>query len=110
MELRTRTRPAPQRARQHDSVGPTLKMKRAAAQLVSALVLTSPPAVRYGTAAAERAERLARNGQLFLQLLDGGPLQPGDVHLRDAKPLGDLGLGQLIDEAQVHDPSLAWGQ
>src|SRR5256886_1222111 len=49
---------------------------------------------------------LARYRQLFLELLDGGPLQPGDVHLRDSEPLGDLRLGQFIDEAQVHYPPL----
>src|SRR3982074_3047263 len=50
---------------------------------------------------------LARDGHFSFQLFDGGTLQTRNVHLRDAQPLGDLCLGQLVDEAQVHDPSLA---
>ena len=32
------------------------------------------------------------------------------MHLRDADLLGDLGLGQVVDEAQLEDDLLALGQ
>src|SRR5215204_3321683 len=39
------------------------------------------------------------------QALERSPDQPRDVHLRDADALRDLGLRQILDEAQVqHDP------
>ena len=36
--------------------------------------------------------------ELAAEVLDRGALQPRDVHLGDPETLGDLGLGQLLDE------------
>ena len=36
--------------------------------------------------------------------------QPGDLHLRDAEPFADLGLGQVAVEAHDQDALLALGQ
>src|SRR5437870_1197849 len=49
-------------------------------------------------------------GQILAQLLDGGALEAGHVHLRDAKALGHLSLRELVHEAHDHDPALALGQ
>src|SRR4051794_32887058 len=38
------------------------------------------------------------------------PDQPGDVHLRDSDPLGDLRLREALEEAQMQDRALACGQ
>ena len=51
------------------------------------------------------ASKLVR-GFLFLvrllaQSLERGPDYARDLHLRDADPLADLALGQVLDEAQV---------
>src|SRR4030081_3827511 len=35
-----------------------------------------------------------RLGELGPHVLEGGAPQPGNVHLGDAQPLGDLGLGE----------------
>src|SRR3954454_15429637 len=40
---------------------------------------------------------------LVANLLERATNQPGDVHLRDAHLLGDLGLRQAFEEAQVQD-------
>jgi hypothetical protein len=42
------------------------------------------------------------------QGLEGASEEAGDVHLRDAELLTDLGLGHLLDEAHVQDPTLAF--
>src|ERR1035441_15207 len=47
------------------------------------------------------------SAELAAQVLHSRPLEPGHVHLGDAQPLGHLGLGQLLDEAQSHDAALA---
>src|SRR3954471_15785691 len=39
--------------------------------------------------------------------LEGAPDEPGDVHLGDADPLGDLGLGEVLDEAEVQHDAVA---
>src|SRR5215207_3322370 len=41
------------------------------------------------------------------QAVQRPPDQPRDVHLRDAHALGDLGLCQILDEAQVEHPPVA---
>src|SRR5213082_2092983 len=45
-------------------------------------------------------------GQVLSQLLEGRPLQAGDMHLGDAQALGDLRLRHLVVEAHGHDRPL----
>src|SRR4051812_16490119 len=49
-----------------------------------------------GSAADSRAEPRQRAAQ-----------QPRDLHLRDARPAGDLGLREVLDEAQVQQLAIA---
>src|SRR5947207_317204 len=46
-------------------------------------------------------------GHVLAQLLERGPLQPRDVHLAYAQPVGDLGLRHLLVEPHGHDCPLA---
>ena len=42
-------------------------------------------------------------------LLEPGPDEAGDVHLREAHAFGDLGLSEVFYEAQAEDQALALG-
>src|SRR3954469_19142310 len=44
------------------------------------------------------------------QPFEGPPDQPGNVHLGDADALGDLGLRQVLHEAEVEHDAVARGQ
>ena len=65
------------------------------------------PAPRLTSAGAARLAGLA--GQLA-QTLQRAAQQPRDLHLRDADPLGDLRLREILPEAQEQDLALALGQ
>lgn len=64
------------------------------------------PARRRGVLRVPRRAALQRPAQPQ----QAGPEQPGDLHLGDADPLGDLLLGQLLVEAQTQDLPVAAGQ
>src|SRR5262249_58739265 len=51
--------------------------------------------------------RLLVHGDLLSNLVERAADQPRDVHLRDADLLGDLGLRQALEKAQVEDRALA---
>ena len=44
------------------------------------------------------------------KLLERAAQQAGHLHLGDADTLGDLRLGQVLDEAQLQDQALARGE
>src|SRR5689334_2397953 len=66
-----------------------------------------PPTQQTHHPTLARPTQVARAAALAVvapQLLERGAQEAGDVHLGDAEPLGDLGLGELEAEAQGDDP------
>ena len=59
---------------------------------------------------ADALDRPRLRRRLVAEPLDGGAEDPRDLHLRDADPLADLALRQVLDEAQVQDLAVALRQ
>lgn len=65
-----------------------------------------PPPVRIKPSMA----RAGSSAGVVAQLFDGSAQQAGHVHLADAHLGRDLGLGHLLEEAQLQNSTLAFGQ
>src|SRR4029077_3301483 len=63
-----------------------------------------------GRGSRVRGLGLGRIEQAALQVAQCAGEEPGHVHLRDAEPFADLGLGQVAVEAHDQDALLALGQ
>src|SRR5690348_8512170 len=59
---------------------------------------------------SERRSGLGWIEQPALQMTQCAGEEPGHVHLRDAEPFADLGLGEVAVEAHDQDALLAFGQ
>ena len=69
-----------------------------------------PPARQRCSLAGAGQADLSSVEEALAQMAKGVGEEPGDVHLRDAKLLADLGLGHVSVEPQQEDLLLASGQ